>query len=69
MVDRTARLDVEFRGVESKDGFSEMTPVNLNNLESELMCWRQHNPRRWFGLIDRTHTIGLADFMSKIFNE
>lgn len=43
--------------------------VYTEHLAAELTRLGQHGYRRWFGVIKRTHTIGLADFMSKIFNE
>ncbi|MBX3396777.1 MAG: hypothetical protein KF841_15580 [Phycisphaerae bacterium] len=43
-------------------GASEQLTAHL------IQCW-QHGIRRWFGVLARRHTIGHADFMSKIFNE
>ncbi|MBK8268947.1 MAG: hypothetical protein IPK83_11840 [Planctomycetes bacterium] len=45
-----------------------MTTLN-EQLASALTRCGQHRARLWFGVVERTHTIGLADFMSKIFNE
>ncbi|HWL93052.1 MAG TPA: hypothetical protein VNT79_05930 [Phycisphaerae bacterium] len=38
-------------------------------LVARLTCIRGHERRHWFAGVERTHTTGLADFMSKIFNE
>ncbi len=43
--------------------------IRSNRYIARLTCIRQHETRRWFAVVERTHTIGLADFMSKIFNE
>lgn len=38
-------------------------------LLARLVSRRGHSGRAWFAPRSRKHTIGLADFMSKIFNE